>query len=89
VIQYLLSVSTKLSAFLGGFGAQNEKEWGWPCCGIAGAGTGGLCGLKWGPGLWAGWAEPQRAWAGVVRAVGALRAVASVLRKLFVMVHTE
>lgn len=39
-----------------------------PCSGVTGVGTDGLWGLKWGPGPWAGWGEPQ----GVVRAAGAL-----------------
>lgn len=56
----------------------------WSRCGITGAGTGGLQGLKWGPGPWAGWGETQRRWAGVVRAIGVLRAIASLLSKLFV-----
>lgn len=48
----------------------------WSWCGITGAGTG--------PGLWAGWGETQRGWVGVVRAIGVLRAIASLSSKLFV-----
>ena len=32
---------------------------GWHSCGVAGAETEGPGGLKWGPGPWAGWGEPQ------------------------------
>ena len=39
-----------------------------PCCSIAGAGTDGPKGLKWGPGQVGG---GPRAWAGTVKAVGA------------------
>lgn len=57
------SVNAQLSK-AGLWGAGN-----WPCCDSSGAGAEGLGGLKWGPGLWAGFESTWEGWPGSVSPV--------------------